>query len=255
MKWIVALVVISGFACSHKTVRESSDQRFRNSLADASSIGSFKRLTDDDRAIYPVFSPGDSIIFFRRLLLTSAADTFAYFPDEWIKPYGVNVLSSEFYTLEGTLVFPSVAEVDTMRLPHIFNEKTVWGTYSPDGKTFAFETIHATEHGVHLIYVVKDDSIRQLSYGLTSCYLERFSNTGRYLTAIYGDSSAHILIFDLNENKAYRIERGTPRDSLFDFMTVFSPTDTLMAFVRSDKKYRWGNDYFGDIWVMRLNRQ
>jgi len=239
-------------SCAPRQSKETADQRFKQSLLDATTRGSLKKLTEDGRNIYPIFSPGDSIIYFQRLLITSATDTFAYHPEDLVKPYGINILNGELYTLEGDYEFPIAKSIDPAKLPRQMDEKTLWGIWSPDSSKVAFETVYSTEGGVHYIYLQQGDSIRQLSYGATSCYLDRFSNRGRYLTAIYGNGPTWILLFDLEKDKIYKINRGSEPDSMVDFMTIFSSDDSMMAFVRSEKKFRWGDDYFGDIWLLRL---
>ncbi len=252
MKKIIALCLLTILACSPKKAEKTVDQRFAESMIPAERTGTLKRLTSDGRSIYPIFAPGDTIILYERLLLTSAADTIAYFPEDMSKPYGINILDSTIYTLEGTPSFPSAGVIDTAALPHRYHEETVWGVASPDSTVYAFETIAAGDSDeIHLLYLAEGDSVRQLSYGRTSCFLDRFSNTGRYLTAIYGTGPTWILIFDLEKDLLYRTQHEG--DSI-DYLTNFSPNDDMMLFIRSEKKYKRGGDYFGDIWLLRFDK-
>jgi hypothetical protein len=57
-------------------------------------------------------------------------------------------------------------------------------------------------------------------------------------------------VFDLKTAKVYRIERS---GDYIDYMTDFSADDRMMLFVRSDEKYSAGQDYFGDIWLVRFD--
>jgi hypothetical protein len=173
MRWINLLFLALLLACTQKKTIETPGQKFNNSIINVRKIGTLKKLTNDGRSIYPIFSPVDSIVFFQRLLITNSADTFAYFQEELTKPYGVNTLNNNLYTLEGTYEFSRPKEINVDSLPRRFNERTVWGIRSPENTTFAFETIFSTENGPHVIYLAKGDSIRQLTFVLTTCYLER----------------------------------------------------------------------------------
>lgn len=247
---VFLLISLLLLACGSRKLSETD--RFRVLAVDATKIGVLQRLTDDDRSIYPVFGPGDTIVYFQRFLLPDVADTFAYFSDETVKPYGVNINDGQLYTLDGKVDFPSNRVIEVSDLPKRAGEETIWGVASPDSGTFAFETV--PEGGkTHLIYLAWGDSIRQLSFGNIPCFLDRFSNTGRFLTAIYGTGPTWILIFDLKANLIFRIERPENDNASIDYLTSFSPDDRMMLFIRSDKKYRLEQDYFGDIWLLRFN--
>jgi Tol biopolymer transport system component len=185
-------------------------------------------------------------------LLTDIADTFAYFPDETIKPYGININNGELYTLDGKIGFPSNRVLDIRDLPKQPGEETVWGVASPESSVFAFETTRSDKK-THLIYLAIGNTIRQLTFGDISCYIDRFSETGRYLTVVYGTGPTWILVFDLRTNHIFRVERPDNDKPIIDYLTSFSPDDRMMLFIRSDKKYRWERDYFGDIWLLRFN--
>jgi hypothetical protein len=248
MKWtwfLFAALIIGG--CSERKSAGVGD-RFVRSLQDATTIGTLSQLTDDQRAIYPVFGPGDTIACYQRLLLTESEDTFAYYDDEMVKPYGVHVSSRELYTLSRAIDFPSALRIDTSKLPDHYGKDAEFAVASPDTLAYAFETVSG-ENQVHTLYLVTDDSVTQLSFGPTSCFLDRFSNTGRYLTAVYGKGPTWLLVYDLIRGGVYRI----PHDSSFvDYLTVFSQYDEMMLFIRSDKNYRWGSDFFGDIWLFKF---
>lgn len=246
-------MLIAVMACGSDRSRETV--KFKNLAIDALKSGALERLTDDGRSIYPNFGPGDTIVFYQRLLLTDLADTFAYFPEDIIKPYGVNIKNGELYTLEGKPGFPSAKEIDVSRLPQIMGEETVWGVRSPDSGTIAFETIPTkSKEKTHFIYLSVDDSVRQLTFGDVPCFIERFSNTGRYLTAVYNTGPTWLLIFDLKNNLLYKIERPESDGDIADYLTSFSSDDSMMLFVRSKKEYLWGNDYFGDIWLLKFGK-
>ncbi len=248
----VLLIMAASVACSKSQVDET--KRFRDSALDAARIGSLERLTDDSRSIYPFFSPGDSIVYFQRLLLTDIADTFAYFQDEVVKPYGINVRSRELYTLEGNLGYPSNEELEITSLPKLKDEEAVYGLASPETGTYAFETIpDKSKERTHYIYLARRDSIQRLTFGEIPCFLDRFSSTGRYLTAVYGTGPTWLLIFDFATGQTYRIEREHSDSTSIDYMTAFSSDDRMMVFIRSEEKYSWGRDYFGDIWLLKFN--
>jgi hypothetical protein len=251
-KMLLPVVLLALFFCGTDKSRET--RKFRDSIIDAAKIGSFQKLTDDGRSVYPIFDPGDTIVYYQRLLLTDLADTFAYFPEQIIKPYGVNIKNNDLYTLQGKLGYPSAEELDTTDYPLRKGEETVWAILSPNRSTVAFETIkNGDKDETHIIYLEKGDSTRRLSYGDTSCFLERFSNTGRYLTAIYSTSPTWIMIFDLQEDRLYRINRPDSMVESIDYLTSFSSDDRLMLFIRSAKVYQWGDDYFGDVWMLKFN--
>jgi hypothetical protein len=253
-KYIVVLVFLSA-ACGSKNNSDLQAEKFRRSMISAETIATLTRITDDSRSIYQVFGPGDTIAFYQRLLLTDAEDTSMYYPEDLIKPYGKNLINDQLYTLGSPATFPPSDTIQRGLLPRKMGEESVYGVKSPDSNLFAYETVALINKegskGVHRIYLVNGDSTRQLSYGDTSVFLDRFSNTGRYLSAIYGSMPTWLLIFDIKEDKVYRIEH----DSTFvDYLTSFSPSDSMMMFIRSDSKYRLGRDFFGDIWLARFNK-
>jgi hypothetical protein len=256
MKAIIILACLQILACGSRRSQETINENFGKSMVGIEEIGTLRQITNDGRSIYPVFAPGDSIVFYQRLLVTNAADTFAYRPDELVKPYGINITNGQLYTLDSAAEFPSDRKIDLETLPRRFTEETVWGVASPDSNVFAFETTSIDTFSqdnkkVHLIYLAIGDSIRQLSYGTRSCYLDRFSNTGRYLTAVYGNGPTWLLLYDLSSGILYRTEHDS---TIVDYLTCFSPNDSMMLFIRSGNKYKWGNDYFGDIWLLTLNK-
>jgi hypothetical protein len=249
-KEVLLFIIPVLLACGSRKL--SDTDRFRSSAIDVTKVGRLQWLTDDDRSIYPVFGPGDTIVLFQRFLLPDMADTFAYFPDETVKPYGVNISSRQLYTLGRKIDFPSNRALKISGLPKRPGEETVWGVASPESGTFAFETI-PKGNKTHLIYLVRGDSVRQLSFGEIPCFIDRFSNTGRFLTAVYGTGPTWILIFDLEANLIFRVERPLNDSASIDYMTSFSPDDSMMLFIRSDRKYSWERDYFGDIWLLSFN--
>jgi hypothetical protein len=178
-----------------------------------------------------------------------------YYPEDLIKPYGRSLINDQLYTLSNPATFPPNDTIPRGFLPSRQGEESVYGVKSPDSSLFAYETVALTSKDgtkqAHRIYLVQGDSTRQLSFGDTSVFLDRFSNTGRYLAAIYGTIPTWLLIFDLKDNKVYRIEHDS---TYVDYLTSFSPSDSMMLFIRSDSKYRLGRDFFGDIWLVRFNK-
>lgn len=251
-KLLVMILLIA--ACGGNHDKNSRGAKFRQSMIDIEKIASMSRITDDNRSIYQIFGPGDTIAFYQRLLITDAADTSMYYPEDLIKPYGKNLVNGELYTLNKAAEFPSNDSIWPDKLPQRLGEETVYGVRSPDSNIFAFETVVAIGQSdtreVHRIFLVKGDSTSQLSFGDTSVFLDRFSNTGRYLSAIYGTKPTWLLIYDLRADKLFRIEHDS---NYVDYLTSFSPTDSMMMFIRSDSKYRYGRDFFGDIWLVRFN--
>lgn len=244
---ITILTMLLVLACSEKKGKGGSD-RSGTGFKDARDMGNMTQLTDDYRSIYPVFGPGDTIVFYRRLLLTDVQDTFAYYPEELIKPYGKHIFTGELYTLSKAGEFPSAREISPARLPNDFGKKPVFAIASPDSVSYAFETIEGTSQ-VHTLYLVEGGSLRQITSGSVSCFLDRFSNTGRYLTAIYGRVPTWVLIFDLVDGGVYRV----PHDSSYvDYLTSFSSDDQMMAFIRSNNAYRYGRDFFGNIILFKF---
>jgi hypothetical protein len=246
-------IVLAIIACSSKKPEKSLDDTFRAGLIDASTAGTLQQLTTDGRSIYPVFGQGDTIVLYKRLLITDPKDTIAYFPNEMVRPYGINIVTKDLFTTEGDYDFPEVGQLPDSELPKQQYENAVWGIRSPNKNISAFESLISKEKSIRHIYLSYGDSIKQLTYGEMSCFIDRFSNTGRYLTAIYNTGPTWILIFDLKKNMIYRINRGNQSDSLIDYLTCFSPNDNMMLFIRSVKQYRWGRDYFGNVWLYKFN--
>ena len=190
------------------------------------------------------------MIFYKRLLVATAEDAEGRTEEELVKPYGINLINSELYTLSKDYPYIPPNSVDLSRAPQKYGENTIRALESPDGKTIAFETIISFDRDSHTIYLARGDSIAQLTYGGLPHFLERFSNTGSYLSAVCGRGPTWIVIFDLENQVGYRIERTENR---IDYLTAFSSDDKMMAFIRSDKRYSYGLDFFGDIWLLRLN--
>lgn len=219
------------------------------SLRPATELGTLTRLTQDGRAVLPVFGSGDSIIFFEMLLVTDPETAAGRKTEDIVKPYGVDVANKELYTLSADYHHPEEDSGKISDVPHGVGETVTKTLTSPDGKTIAYETITGSNKDSHTIYLVQGDSVVQMTYGDLPCFLDRFSNTGRYLSAVCGRNQTWIVIFDLESGRAYRIGRVEDR---LDYMTAFSSDDKMMAFIRSQKKYSMGLDFFGDIWLLRF---
>jgi hypothetical protein len=250
MKLIYPSLAFLILSCSPEKQTDISYNRFLESLRPATEIGTVSRLTQDGRSLYPVFSPGDSIVFYRRLLVTAAEDAEGRTAEELVKTYGINLINNELYTLAEDYSHYQADNIDPSRLPHGYGENIVRALKSPDGETIAFETALRFNRDSHTIYLSRGDSTIQLTYGDLPCFLERFSNTGKYLAAVCGRGPTWIIIFDLENNLGYKIERIENR---VDYLIAFSSNDKMMAFIRSEKKYSYGLDFFGDVWLLRFN--
>ena len=253
MKTKLIMLAVLLLACSSNKSKISLDQRFRNEMQDAADIGKLTRLTDDNRSIYPIFAPGDSIVFYRRLLITDAIDTFIYKADDMVKSYGKGISNGELYTLSKAYDYPPAKVLSPSEYPHRYGEIVDWAMRSPvDSHTIVFETVSSEkEDAIHTLYLSRGDSITQLSYGNVSCYLDQFSNNGRYISAIYDRGPTWLLIYDTKKGEWYRINHDS---DYVDYLSYFSPNDSMMIFIRSDKKYRYGKDFFGDVWLLKFNQ-
>jgi hypothetical protein len=250
MRFIYLPLAFLILGCSPERQTEIRYDRFMESLKPSTEIGTVSRLTQDGRSIYPVFAPGDSIVFYRRLLVATAEEAEGRTEEELVKPYGLNLINNELYTLSGDYPYPLAENIDPSRMPHVYGEKTIRALESPDGEIIAFETAISFDRDSHTIYLARGDSITQLTYGDLPCFIERFSNTGKYLSAVCGRGPTWIIIFNLENHVAYKIERI---ENMMDYLTVFSSDDKMMAFIRSDNRYSYGIDFFGDIWLLRIN--
>jgi hypothetical protein len=244
MKWLLLFLSLTVLSCSEGEKGRRS--AFPERAVDVATTGSLKQLTDDNRSIYPVFGPGDTIVFYQRLLITDPQDTIGYFREEWVKPYGIHFESGELYTLSAAREFPSQRQLDPSSIAPEYANDAVFAIQSPDSNVYAFETVTGDD-GNHTIFLSSDGFIKQLSDGETHYYLDRFSDTGRYLTAIRGKGPTWVVIYDLQKQRAFRIPHGDT--ATIDYLTSFSSDDARMLFIRTDRKYSWGRDYFGDIWL------
>jgi len=249
MRPIRLIFLLSILTCSPEHPAEIRHNRFIETLNSAAQIGDLTVLTDDNRTIYPMFAVGDSIMYFRRLLVADAADTTGRNPEELIKPFGIRISDKQLYTLSEDYHYPEKAGIPTQGLPTRYGETIVWAVESPDGKTVAYETIVGRLQNSRIVYLARGDSTVQLTYGDIPCFIDRFSNTGRYLTVICGYGPSWIIIFDMEKNIGYKIDRDG--DSV-DYMTLFSSDDKSMVFIRSQKKYSYEYDFFGDICLFKF---
>ncbi len=250
MRLVYLLLAFLTLGCSSDDQADVRYNRFVESLKPATRLGTISRLTQDGRSLYPAFSPGDSIVFYRRLLVATAEDAEGRTEEELVRPYGINVYNNDLYTLSEDYPYIRTDNIDLSRVPRRYGENTIKALESPDGKTIAFETALGDDRDSHTIYLAREDSITQLTYSDLPCFLERFSNTGKYISAVCGRDPTWIIIFDLDNQAAYRIERIENR---LDFLTAFSSDDKMMAFIRSEKRFSYGFDFFGDVWLLRFN--
>lgn len=246
MRKACLLVLLSVLACSKEEPPEVYHNRFLESLEPAGQIGELNRLTDDDRSGFPLFAPGDSIIYFKKLLVSESVDTLGRAPEDLVRPYGIRISDKELYTLSHDYVYPDRKGVD-LQTSEWSSERIIWALESPDGETIAYETVVGNLRESRTVYLMRGDSTVQLTYGDTPCFIDRFSNTGRYLTVICGYGPSRLIIFDLLSNAAYKV----PQDGDFiDYMTAFSSDDKMMAFIRSNKQFSIDYDFLGNIWLM-----
>lgn len=251
VKKIFATVIILILGCGGDEPPGQKVDRFITSLNPASDICTLERLTQDGRCIYPIFAPGDTVVYFRRLLAADneAASGIDY--EDLIKPFGLNLKTRELLTLSADYSYPRLNYADTSEFPAISSEMVSLGIKSPDGETFAFETFEGGPLGKSKIYLRKGDMLSQLTYGDVSCHLENFSSTGRYISALLGWDPSWILLFDLDKGENYKIER---QNDLIDYMTSFSSDDRMMIFIRSDDRYVLDGASFGDIWLVTFSQ-
>ncbi len=249
MRFIFFPLAIFVLGCSPENEADIRYNRFLESLKSAKDIGTINRLTQDGRSIYPVFAPGDSIVIFKRLLVVTADDAEGRTEEELVGSYGMNVYNNELYTLSRDYPYIQADNIDPSRVPRGYGENVIRALESPDGKTIAFEKTTGSARDSHTIYLAHGDSIIQLTYGDLPCFLERFSNTGKYLSAICGRGPTWIILFDLEKQVGYRIERIENR---VDYLTAFSSDDKMMAFIRSERRFSYGFDFFGDVWLLRF---
>jgi hypothetical protein len=251
MKKIFPLVLILILGCGEDDPPGQKVDRFLKSLNPASDVSTLERLTQDGRCIFPVFAPGDTIIYFRRLLAADneAASGIDY--KDLIRPFGINLNTRELLTLSADYSYPPLNYADTTEFPVISGEPVSLGIKSPDSGTFVFETTEKGPLGKSKIYLRQNNILSQLTYGDVSCHLENFSSSGRYISALLGWDPSWILLFDLDDEKNYKIER---QNDLIDYMTSFSSDDRMMIFIRSDGRYVLDGASFGDIWLLTFNQ-
>ena len=249
MRSVIPPLILLFLCCSPEKQQEVHPNRFLESLRPASELGTLTRLTQDGRALLPEFGSGDSIVFFEMLLVTDPETAAGRKTEDIIKPYGVDVANKELYTLSADYRHPEEDTEEVSDVPHGVGETVTKTLRSPDGKTVAYETITGSNKDSHTLYLMQGDSVTQITYGDLPCFLDRFSNTGRYLSAVCGRGPTWIIIFDMRSGRGYRIERVEDR---LDYMTAFSSDDKMMAFIRSEKKYSMGLEFFGDIWLLKF---
>ena len=251
MKKIIPILLALSFCCAEDKQPAERPNRFLNSLKHASEISTVERLTQDGRCIYPTFAPGDTIIYFRRLLAPDNEAASGKEIKDLIKPFGININTKELLELSVDYEYPALNYADTTKLPQVGGEIVTMGINSPDSGIFVFETEEKGPSQKRKIYIVNNDQISQLTYGDISCYLERFSNSGRYISVLLDWDPSWIVIFDLESGNNHIIER---KEDLIDYMTGFSSDDKMMVFIRSDGRYNIDGSVFGDIWLLRFNQ-
>ncbi|UCC80628.1 MAG: hypothetical protein JSW64_04515 [Candidatus Zixiibacteriota bacterium] len=252
MKRVIPILLILFFFCAKDEAPTERPNRFLNSLKHASEISTVERLTQDGRCISPMFAPGDTIIYFRRLLAPDNEAASGKEIEDLIKPFGININTMELLTVSADYEYPPPSYADTSKLPEIGGESVTMGINSPDSGVIAFETDENGPSQKRKIYIYDNDRLSQLTYGDISCYLEKISNSGRYISALLDWNPSWIIIFDLESGENYIIER---ENELIDYMTSFSSDDRMMVFIRSEGRYIIDGSVFGDIWLFRFKQQ
>lgn len=244
------MMIILFLGCGGEKTDNRKSDRFEKSLKPAEEIGELERLTQDGRCIYPMFAPGDSIVYFRRLLATDEQAAVGKEVKELVKPFGLNIYTKELFSLSSDYKYLHPDFMEQSKLPMIAGEPSTYGINSPDSEIFAFETMENNLKSKGKIYLSKNDEYRQLTFGNISCLLERFSNNGKYLSGLWGWDPSSILIFDLDTGDIHKIKR---EGDFLDFLTVFSSDDKMIVFLRSEKLFELDNIAFGDIWLFKFN--
>ncbi|MEE9553718.1 MAG: hypothetical protein V3W18_05420 [candidate division Zixibacteria bacterium] len=249
MKAIILFASVFFLSCSSKPPEKIQTDRFIESQNTADLLGEIIRITDDSRSVYPVFASGDSIIYFNRLLVSNPDDTTGRSLGELIKPYGIKISDGELYTLSSEYEYIPGTPLNSV-IDSIAGENIVRQVKSPDGGVLAYETNIGGAPTSHTVYLARGDSTVQLTYGGQPCFIDRFSNNGKYLVVICGLNSTSLVIFDMNTYVGYRI----PNDNnSIDYSTSFSSDDRMMVFIRSDKQYSIGSSFLGDIWLFKFH--
>lgn len=236
--------------CGDEKTDNRKIDRFEKSLKPAAEIGKLERLTQDGRCIYPMFAPGDSIVYFRRLLATDEQAAVGKEVKDLVKPFGFNIYTKELFSLSSDYKYRHPDFMMQSKLPIISGEASTYGINSPDSGIFAFVTKENNVNRKGKIYLSKNDEYQQLTFGKISCYLERFSNSGKYLSGLLGWDPSSILIFDLDSGDAYKIRR---EGDFLDFLAAFSSDDKMFVFLRSERQFELDGTPFGDIWLLRFN--
>lgn len=247
---LISGVILILFGCGGEKTPNRKYDRFENSIKPASELGSVERLTQDDRCIYPMFAPGDTIIYFRRLLAENSEAASGKEYEDLIKPFGININTKELLTLSRDYNYPAPNFIELSELPKIAGETVTHGLISNDSSIIIMEAIRPGISNIGRLYTIKDSILSQLTFGDHSCYLEEISNGGKYITALLDWDPSHILIINLDTDDKYEI---APENQLLDYMTKFSSDDKMIVFVRSDKRFVLNDTVFGDIWLFRFN--
>ena len=250
MKNFFLLILLLIASCGDNSQPVEKPNRFKESLHKASEILTLERLTQDGRCIHPNFAPGDTIIYFRRLLAPNEEAASGVEYKDLIKPFGMNINSGELLTLSTEFTYPLQNYAERIDLPAPSEEVVTQGIYSPDSTYIIFETTEKNVQQNRKIYIEKDDQISQLTFGDISCYLEKVSNSGHYISALFNWDPSWIIIIDLQSGKNYIINRD---NDMIDYMSCFSSDDKMMVFIRSDGTIDMDGTVFGDIWLARFN--
>lgn len=248
---LISTAILLLFGCGGEKTSNRKYDRFENSIKPASELGSVERLTQDDRCIYPMFAPGDTIIYFRRLLAGNSEAASGKEYQDLIKPFGININTGELLTLSQDYYYPAPNFAKLKDLPSIADETVTHGLISKDSSIIVMEAVRPGFSGLSRLYTFRDSILSQLTFGNHSCFLEELSNDGEYITVLLDLNPSHLLIINLKSGDKYEI---APENQLLDYMSKFSSNDKMIVFIRSDKRFVLNDTVFGDIWLFRFKK-
>jgi len=250
MKKVSVLFMILALNCSDNKQQLENKDRFSSNFTSMDEIALIEQITNDGKCLFPSFAEGDSIIMFKRLLVNAPEDTFGRAINDMVKNYGINIATKELYNIGGIYDYPRPLAAEPESLKPKTGEIISWAAELKEKGLLAYESYPIGNPNQSNIYLLKNNILEQLSVGPRPVYLDRISNSGRFLSAIYGDSLSRIILYDiLNENRVYVIKGF---GFFVDYMTSFSSTDSMMVFIRSNQKFAIGTEPFGDIFLVRF---
>ncbi len=245
---LLAILLLLSCAKEKQETKITITDRFINSCKPIEEVAEMKRLTEEGKCLNPTFSTGDTIIFFKRLLVSDPDDTIGLKFSQVVKPFGINVNNSELYTLNQDYDYRKPI-IDRSNPPSgILTENFAGRIKSPDTNVSAYQTLQIGG-APGPIYISRNGISSQISYGDTACYLNGFSSTGRYINIICGDENPRIILYDTKTDQHIIISGA---GNYMDYMPCWSRDDKVMAFIRSERRFSFEQNSFGDIWLVRF---